>query len=436
MKSFTIRPLFLMAFIAISALSPKAAQANECSQVKHFILIHGIGGNASSFGAMNKSLEKNIECSKAYFYEYDTANSRLKVKDFAKGLTKFIKDIPRAKAPLKAKDINLIMHSQGGLIGFTWIKNSLEEMDGFSLEQAKRLSRFVTLSTPFWGSDFALLGEKFFFSLGVKDNVLSPFGETQLMDMKYGSLMMQELLDSTSNNKKLKNFFEKEVASLNVSAMIPVFDRIFHWSPTQFFEGDLIVNIPSMKLNFLYGTASGEYLDGEESIVPLKRVKFGEQAYAYGTHLEEVGIGQGIVDVPEECIDMEDCYHPGQNVLMDFLKDGEVSSNNGIKNRIKGFDIQVKVEVPKGFSSHDTKILPSRNGKDIAYAGYRFNLVYSKPINSQENSAFFLIKGSILSSNEKESIKLILKHPDLKERELEVEVEKGSMTYLKAELLP
>src|SRR5690606_34587065 len=57
-----------------------------------------------------------------------------------------------------------------------------------------KVDSFITLSTPYWGSSMAIIGERFFFTLpeDVK-NPLSPVGKIELQEMSYGSATIKSL---------------------------------------------------------------------------------------------------------------------------------------------------------------------------------------------------------------------------------------------------
>jgi uncharacterized alpha/beta hydrolase family protein len=117
--------LFVFIIIALQS-SLVFASRNICDPKnvdQKYILIHGIGGANSSFGYMKESLDRQYPCSKVYYFSYETQNSSLTTIDFSKQLDKFLETLPVPTH--KIKDLNFIMHSQGGIVGLNWLMNSV-----------------------------------------------------------------------------------------------------------------------------------------------------------------------------------------------------------------------------------------------------------------------------------------------------------------------
>lgn len=438
MKIQTKAGLLVMALAILGnfGLIEKVNASTQCANgIEHNIMIHGIGGSDASFGSMDNALTRNMECSKSHFFVYETKDRFLTNNDFAKSLSLFLNNIPKTKD----KDINLIMHSQGGLVGLTFLMNSFDRLKGYNHAHLKRINHFVTMSTPFWGSDFALMGGKVFFNFNLTKNGISPFGEVQLEDMEYGSVFNQ-----TQQNKIFKrssseflHFLKNEVKILNISGMAPFSKRFMRNIDSQFFEGDLIVNIPSMNLNTLYASTDDlDYNSNTSQSLDTKKITIGQQAYATGTHLEVYygTLGHGIVDVPRDCVDISECEHPGFLTLFNFLNSTEVLSSERIEKIIKGFDLHVKVTFPKEVTSLEKSFinLTSKNKLSVDLSHYRMNINDYEPIsiNKKTNTAYYLLKGNIWSSLKSTQLEFKINHQEIEPRTLSLEVEKGKATFL------
>lgn len=429
-----IKSIFILGLFSL--LSPVILAEESCSEgVQNQIIIHGIGGSKSSFGFMNQVLDKNLTCSKSHFFEYDTQNSQLTTLDFAIQLDRFLNSIPKTKE----KDLNFIMHSQGGLVGLTFLINSFNKTHGFNFENLKRINKFVSMSTPFWGSDFALMGQSVFFSFDFESNGISPFGKTQLRDMKYGSEFFKNQITTFFQSKEsdFLKFLKEEIQILNISGMAPYSRRLFSNGGTQFFEGDLIVNIPSMTLNTLSASANNlNYVENLPQVLETKESSFAKQAYVIGTHMDVYSgtLGYGIVDTPEDCLSPEECDHPGFNTLFGFLSKDEVKTNAQISKMVKGFELHVQIEFPENTSEIDEAIIRIENVDDEVFdlSNYRLNRNKHKSINTNlaQHNGYFLIKGSLLSSSSRHSIELEVSHPEIISRKVVVKVEKGKATFL------
>jgi hypothetical protein len=434
---------YILIFLVIALQSGLVSASRHTCDIKNldqkYILIHGIGGANSSFGSMKETLEKHYPCSKAYFFSYETENSSLTTIDFAKNLDKFIEKLPVPKH--NKKDLNFIMHSQGGIVGLNWLMNSFLNSDGFTKRLSSRVNYYISLSTPFWGSDFALMGKSVFF-LGIDENLISPFGKTQLEHMKYGSEFYRKNINILSNpkNSDLRKFLKDEIKMINLGGVIFDLGGIFkaiNYSNSQFFEGDLVVNTPSAKLNFNYAEdLNQDYKSDELSTPKLIKYNFAKTTDVDAIHMGIIpGIGDyGIAEVPEKCRYKGLCDHPGYNVLTKFIDTKKVPTNNKLKKFIKGFELHMQVKLPKtAIHINDLKIR-IRNAKTngVSIAHYRFSFDDQLHIDLKDDTAYFLVKGSITAENmDKTKLFLEITHPDMRTKYIEVGIEKNKVTHLK-----
>ena len=80
--------------------------------------------------------------------------------------------------------------------------------------------------------------------------------------MQYGSLQYQWQLKELVDDQEFAMYLKNNIKMLNIVGITPDSNEIASsadFYQTQFFEGDLIVNTPSMKLNFLYVHAPLKY---------------------------------------------------------------------------------------------------------------------------------------------------------------------------------
>lgn len=404
-----------------------------------YILIHGIGGANSSFGYMKESLKKSYPCSQVYYFSYETQNSTLTTIDFSEQLDKFLGTLP--VPTYNKKDINFVMHSQGGIVGLNWLMNSFLNTEGFTQSLSKRVNHYISLSTPFWGSDFALMGKAVFF-LGIDENLISPFGKTQLVNMKYGSQFYRKNLNILTNpkNDKLRDFLKNDVNMINFGGVVFDFEPFFksvRYRHSQFFEGDLVVNTPSAKLNFNYAQDMNiNYKSDELSEPKIKKYNFAQESVVDAIHMGIIpGVGDyGIAEVPEKCLIKNNCDHPGFNIFTNYIETKKVQTDEELEATIKGFELHVQVKLPKTAIHLDDLKVRIRNAKTagVSIAHYRFRFDEKALIDLQDDTAYFLIKGSITQSDIK-STKLFLEieHPDMRRKYIEVGIEKGKVTHLK-----
>lgn len=424
--------IFLVASVAIASKS--WAHFSNCRETTdHYILIHGIGGSKSSFGEMKNLIPKHLKCSQAHYFEYDTKNSALTVNDFSRQLDQQLRSLPNNHS-----NIHFVMHSQGGLIGLNWIISAINHKKGFSLKPLKRLKKFISFSTPFAGSDFALMGERFFFSLGLDANQLSRFGKKQLIDMKYGSHFIQSQFRELFENDKLTRFLREKVQVLNIVGVSPqahFFVENFNISNSQFFEGDFVVNTPSMKMSYLYNNILLKNGESETSHSSMIDLNFGEQRYIKGLH---VGVRTskslyGVVNVPKSCLDLTTCDHQG---YLEFIKFTAPSKNltSDIQNdfELSGFELHVNVKIKDSqLTDLDLTRLNIENYKDqdIDLSLYRLQKNSVKAVSINHNNLYFVIKGSLIGDKASGKLRFNLYHPNLHLPPVEVEVQKDRLSY-------
>lgn len=189
-----------MRIIALILLLFSMNSFANCNSTHHVFLIHGIAGDATTFGSLEEIIENRIPCTKTYSFEYATGDSTKETIDFAQDLKGYITD---KVTPLSNDDkISLIMHSQGGLVG----QQLLSDLASTDNVLTKNLDAFITLGTPYWGAEIATIGHSTFFSLLTKEhNPISMFGKKELIQMQYGSRNIHKFLSLFNQNFNLEN---------------------------------------------------------------------------------------------------------------------------------------------------------------------------------------------------------------------------------------
>lgn len=290
------------------------AEARECASRNHVFLIHGIGGSARTFGVMDTYLNKANPCNVAVKFEYDTGNSKLSTKDFAKDFNAFI-DYTLAKNGFNGSDkISLVMHSQGGLIGSFWLLNIRDARP----DLYSRIDSFITLSTPYFGSRIARLGKRILFSLAARENnPFSPVGKLELRDMSYGSSAILLLKDEFS-----QIFKGTHIRFLAVSGEKVV-------SNAQVGEGDTTVSPYSANPNhYAYQISRHNGINEHHhlGVVPFTSV--------VATHIRSSI--PGIAQVDKKCLRTSPCKHPAIGLIESHLdgKKTELKKRNFHKFRV------------------------------------------------------------------------------------------------------
>lgn len=298
---FSFSPIFLMA---------------DVNKPKHFVvLIHGIGGNKKSFGSLEKILNQESLNFTAKTFEYRTG-SNLTTYDFAKDLHDYISNLLRVEGTGNDK-ISLVMHSQGGIVGFFWLKYILENRIGYH----KNLSSFITLSTPHWGADMANIGKKIFYSLPEEiENPISPFGRRELNEMSFGSETIYDMA------KTVDLIFKSltHVKVLNIGGIKRFYNSIIG-------EDDVVVPAYSMRSERFYHKdeirlfekpVERPYLFPEDNqkrqfiLIPAEHIRIDQD---------------GIADIPESCLQIKTCQHPTLPIILNHLWGNKINFNDNIE---------------------------------------------------------------------------------------------------------
>ena len=413
-----------MKAIIFFILSVTIFNSQACEKTtEHFVLIHGIAGLDSHFGSLEKTLEAKIKCAQAHHFSYKTSNSSLSVTDFANEVGEFIKSLPKGT---KKKDLNLIGHSQGGLISLEWILLNYENDP-----VVKRLNRYITLSTPFWGSDFANLGNAILYPFGAQRNLISPAGRVQLVDMKYGSFKSFVTLNRLI---KARSFISENIQVLNIAAMAPFSLNWLENRESNLFEGDLIVNIPSMKLDSIFAIDHSFNYDEDEIIKSkIMKTNIAKEVHTRGMHIDFIlGDGEdfhGVADTPKSCIKSEVCSNPSIDALLKFVKGETPKGNIEISNSVKSFELKVHVQVPFGYETDDITVSVLNETDQIKIREAVFG-DESEPISKDIGGGTVMLRGSIMQKNKDIDLILEIKHPYLKTKKVSVRISKGLTTFL------
>lgn len=316
--------------ILLTFLWTASALANTtCANGRQFIyLIHGIGGDSSTFGSMETYLNRLDKCFKAKSFSYKTGDSRFTTLDFAQSLHKYIeKDL--SKVSLSSNDhISLIMHSQGGLVGGQW----LDYLKRSKHSYLKNIDAFITLSTPYWGSSMALKGRRLFYTLPEDQdkNPISPFGKKELEEMSYGSATI----------KKVEAAYE-EVFSLPGLRPLAIGGLKRGFNP-YVGEDDMVVSAYSSRpdhytLNDVaalnqYPTVTQADEFRRTNLVPFIPVRATHSNFDLA----------GVASIPEDCM-YSPCAHPSLKYVVDHLYNRKITIPDSSK-MFRKYRVQVFIE--------------------------------------------------------------------------------------------
>lgn len=281
-----------------------SAYAKVCEGRNFIFLVHGINGSHKTFGSMATYLNQKNDCNQAEAFIYDTGNSKLSTYHFSDDLNNFIKK-SIAKNNFNHKDkISLIMHSQGGIVGTLWL-NKIRTSD---TEMFRKVDSFITLSTPYWGSSMADIGNNFFFTLPEnQDNPISPVGRTELEEMSHGSSTIKAM-ESIYQDV----FSHKHIRALAIGGLKRNFNAYFG-------EDDTTVSVYSSRPDH-FSLTTKVNLDKKRDWVKkdaFTKTELIPFVAVQATHFKfDV---PGVASLPSDCLTENECDHPSIGYILQHL---------------------------------------------------------------------------------------------------------------------
>lgn len=407
MKSLSV--LFILLF------SLKLQAQSLCPNANHIFLIHGIGGNAKSFGHMDEYLKRLDACYQVHSFEYDTGNSSLSTYDFAFHFQEFLSEKITKEEVRTFDKISLIMHSQGGLVGNLWLDLVRETSPAIY----NQIDAFITLSTPHWGAEIANIGKHLFFTLpeGVR-NPLSPFGRIELNEMSYGSRTIENLNTIISRNFRPLNF-----RPLALGGIHKINNKVIG-------ENDVVVPIFSSRPDHFF--ASHEVnINENNGHIPLSiftktnRMPFVTVA---ATHLK-LDL-PGIATIPSKCLETRGCDHPALPVIVDHLKGRSIASTEEKLDHFRS-NIYLKNSSGQKFEKNDVKLVVIKS--DNIFIPLTQKLKGYRGESKRDEGLAFSFHGHT-RENGIQKLRIKLKVKNKFERELEIPVEGGYSSVVQLHL--
>lgn len=349
MKQAFIKILILS---LVSLLGCRLALAQNASQERprRFIfLIHGINGSLKTFGALPEVLKAHGNMIQP---DYDIAVIPLK---YATGKSfstyDFAHDVSRQMmeqiGTLRSTDrINIVAHSQGGLISWIWYLLSFGREPGFEnyFELAKQTESLMTLGSPMWGSRMAsfLRDNPRITNLVKGEN----WGKSELEEMGYSSDTIYRFrrrsvqLDQANFRLPIRVMAVAGVLNSQFDRTVPWYYRALlgiaesHLGPGGSFqtESDMAVDVSSARVDFLYlKKGAGQ----QTSIKADDFTHFNEKSLnnftvVRGPHLSwSQAAFFDIAEVPLECQDLSTpCAHQTYPLVLKFT----MACTENIKN--------------------------------------------------------------------------------------------------------
>ncbi|MBC7539640.1 MAG: hypothetical protein H7281_12525 [Bacteriovorax sp.] len=306
---------------------------------RHYVfLVHGIAAGPSTFGQMSAALAREAVTLDPHTdwqfinFAYETGNHNKDVKIFSQELSEFIATKFKSAGGLKPDDkFSLVMHSQGGLIGFNFLINSFMNNAKFHPELQSHLDAFVTLGTPYWGAKIAIFANRMLPVLSYLRIPLSDkFGEEELRDMSLASDFGAEMRESMMNSA-YQDVLEKIKLQARILAFSGVTERLNILAPfvtgKNRYEDDTAVPIPTSRLDFIYYSDSADKHNASVGIEEFSETNMiNKENYIVVNTFHTSPFPQnakfpGIAKVPDRCLNISyrDCDHPTYPMLVEHL---------------------------------------------------------------------------------------------------------------------
>lgn len=356
-----MRKFLILLLVLFQGANSFAAPA--CEKGRNFIfLIHGINGSERTFGSMEKYLNLVDSCNQAQDFVYNTGNSKLSTYHFSDDLNNFIqKSMEQSQFSEKDK-ISLVMHSQGGIVGTLWL-NKVRQSDK---ELFQKVDSFITLSTPYWGSSMANLGDNFFFTLPEKlDNPISPVGRSELEEMSHGSATIKAM------QKVYQDIFShSHIRGLAIGGLKRNYNPYFG-------EDDTTVSVYSSR---------PDHYSLDVKVFANNKLKIRKDSFSKTELVPFVPVMAthfkfdlpGVASLPSDCLVETSCNHPAIGPIIKHLTGQKIESEElnfrkyrvniyieGWKELIKSSD-DVTVDLVKPHGEDETVDFKFRPGNELS----------------------------------------------------------------------
>ncbi len=374
MKAITITStnlIFKFVIIVIAAmtvlLSTGFVHANQNRPTHWIVLIHGLGGDASTWGYAEQALKKQLEEIQPQYqvqtenFAYPSGEKHLRTFDFAeKYLGPFLSQKINAHNLRDQDRITLIGHSQGGTIATIWYGDALLDTLKSAEETiiAKHVDQIITIGTPFWGSKLATRftdNSKLNWSKIAFLESLAKFNRAEIQDLSLGDnteYKFRRTAIAASRKPSINSIFKARM--VNISGVLPTnpnalfipikelenkslqetwaakIGRQFVQFMYSYFakskfggnrpESDSAVMAPSSRMEFIYT----DNLQNESENLNFENFKdsniFSDSEFIVTESLHapvDLSTQVGMASIPRTCIVNRQCAHPTFGYILD-----------------------------------------------------------------------------------------------------------------------
>jgi len=389
--------LFVVTSLFLSCQSLNTTQrdiSNTIEKPKHIIItIHGLSGNADTFGFFKDVTEKYLNQinsnyqSEVIHFVYPTGRDESKgTYQFAmgpNGLDTFINNVYKEKNLTENDKISFVCHSQGGIIAYVWyFSNLIKNTDHF--QHLKQVENIITLGTPFWGSkiasiltdernpdiiplvkllapeDFKMTRREIADLAYASDNVYNlrtmaiqmdrnPAIKAKLDQMPVRMMNIIGLLPYDKNELFADHIESEKTTSTLARNMINVIYHIYKKSYMGFknkrIENDIAVPVTSGRWNFIYSkpliVRNQETIESDDFLDFSQLVNKSKFIFTESSHLPfETEKTLSMAYVNKNCLDANTCDHPTYRYVLEALancKEFQMCQNSEYQQIINTF---------------------------------------------------------------------------------------------------
>jgi len=375
--------VFLKLFLAIFFIMPSVLSysANAKEPVHHIFFVHGLAGDANTFGSMPAQLIKDLSKFdehvqfESHIFHYPTENNKLQSYDFASDLAGFVKNIiPTFN---KKDKISFVAHSQGGLISSIVLFKSFAKEAGYLADYTENFKNFITLGTPFWGSKLADIisypegmidryigdnkqdyfpraGEKQLIEMSLFSKTIKRFRESVLnMDSQFAKIIFSKVrvlnIGGVANLQKLTRKYKSGFKPSGLVKLLPIL-----FGGQYEYEADTAVSIPSSQLDSIYvDDVVADYHENRVTPGSLSyQTHYADNVSVYGIHASpKANEFYDIAFLPSGlCPDIIDCIHPTYEIIYRHFAGLDIHHAKNIldQKKLSGFVVSFDIQLPAG----------------------------------------------------------------------------------------
>jgi hypothetical protein len=448
-------------------------------------IIHGFLGGNSTFCDLKEVLEQHLGRGvEVEYLSYPTKGitdvtrddighrNNVDIPSFTRKVFEDISEYFRINALSADQPYAIITHSQGGLIASRLLLDCYEKGVEYCTKNLKRkgesyalptnLTHFFSIMTPFWGSPTASY---------VKDNSLYRYflPKAQVRNLSIGSDFVTYnrslLMESYQNNYEILKKPEIINIAANASStwLGSLIRGISDLPQNGTLESDIVVPIPSARMDFLY-------YDYSQAEPKIGKTEYADYFYALnGNHINVYFSEDGLACVRRDNYLKTPIFPiirkhlaaqlqlPVLTATTEIFKDQSIFPPD-----VESFILELQLEIPKNmpkiynFATDDIQIVSKMPHRSLLYKLHRSNdlmssyLAFNQDYDATKSYVTYFTTGAFLKEygyiierdfktndlSPREPLQITINTPWFKSQVLDVEVSPSYTTYAKIKLIP